>query len=45
MLSFPWPLLEEALSIFNVNFVKKKNEKELIKKTNDIAINAESQFF
>ena len=44
MLRFPWPLLEEALSIFNVAIFRKKIEKEFIK-TNDIAINAESQAF
>jgi hypothetical protein len=44
MLSFPWPLLEEALSIFNIAIFCKKFEKELIK-TNDTAINAESQAF
>jgi hypothetical protein len=42
LLSFPWPLLEEARSIFKVAlFCKKSFEKEL--KTNDIAIKAESQ--
>jgi hypothetical protein len=45
MLSFSWPLREEAPSIFNVaTFCKKKFEKELIRR-NDIAINPESQAF
>jgi len=40
--SFPWPQLEAALSIFNIRFVLKATFEQEFMKTNEMSINARS---